>query len=285
MGFQSSGNVNGISFDPMRFGSKNDLDIALTELKWIKKVKGKLANSDFATVSEKYKFPIDFLKKGLLGFSYPDDWLVSKSKWFPIIYSWIIRDEEHSNFLLKLQIDHLRTRFHSFQFLSILLVFFIYLDLSLRLFFVLDFLQELSAIIFPFVLSFIALFIEFRNNIGSKKAKLEEYSDYLEQVGLGYVVVQNERFIMRNYRLVAYAGNIILRKMRSAPLVQLFPMGMTEVNRQPSRLTRLLRKSHLLPKAYSGVSREKIPVFYGENPHIAYVDRIKVLAEKKSPSE
>jgi len=80
-----------LSFDPMKFGSENDLKTALTELRWRKSTKGKLMKIDFRTVSEKYRFPIGFLKKGLTGLSYPEDWLISKSKWFPIIYNWVAR--------------------------------------------------------------------------------------------------------------------------------------------------------------------------------------------------
>jgi len=42
-----------VSLDPMKFGSENDLKIALTELRWIKKTKGKLRSNDFKIVSEK----------------------------------------------------------------------------------------------------------------------------------------------------------------------------------------------------------------------------------------
>ena len=268
-----------ISFDPMKFGNENELDIALTELRWIKKTKGKLRNSDFKTVSEKYKFPIDFLKKGIRGFSYSEDFLISKSKWFPVIYSWVVREEQHSINLFKLQFDYLRTRLISIYFLGMLGAGFLYLDLTLQVLFKLDLLQRLSLVVIPFILSFIALYVELRNNLASRKMKLDEYSAHLEEMGLRHIIVSNEQFIQQHYRYVVHAGGIILKKMRSSPTMMLFPMGTTEIEKQPTRSSRLLVKLHLLPKSFASSEKEKIPVFYAENSYIEYRKRIEELAE------
>ena len=273
-----------ISFEPMKFGNENELKIALTELRWIKKTRGKLRNSDFKIISEKYRFPVDFLKKGLRGFSYPEDWLISKSKWFPILYGWVVRDKQYSINLFKLQFDYLRIRFNSIRFLVILIAGFLYIDFILQALFELDLLQRLSLVILPFILSFVALCVELRNNIGSKKARLDDYSTYLEEMGLGYIIAQNEQFIEQHYRQIIYAGNIILKKMQSSPSVTLFHIGTAETEKQPTRFNRVLRKLHLLPKI-SAIGKEKIPVFYAENPYLEYIKRIKELAEETNNNE
>jgi len=220
------------------------------------------------------------LKKGLGGFSYPEDRLISKSKWFPVIYSWEVRDKQYSVNLFRLQFDYLQTRFRSIFFLSILPGAFLYLDIILRVFFELDLLQRLSLIFIPLILSFIALYVELRNNVGNKKARLDEYSTYLQEMGLGYIIAKNEQFIEQHYKPVVLVGNTMLRKMQLAPTWQTFPIGIKEVKKQPSRSRRLLRKLHLIPKSSASIEKERIPVFYSEDAHHEYMKRIKELAEE-----
>ena len=49
-----------------------------------------------------------------------------------------------------------------------------------------------------------------------------------------------------------------------------------------SGLSRLLIRLHLLPKPYASGEKEKIPIFYGENPYIEYRKRIGELAEDQT---
>lgn len=269
-----------LSFDPMKFGSESDLKTALTELRWRKSIKGKLMKIDWKTVSGKYKFPISFLKKGLSGFSYPEDWVISRSKWFPIIYNWVARDKQYSLNLFKLQFDHLRARFYSILFCISLIAVFFNIDLFLQAFFEFSFIQRVSVVIIPFILSFIALYFELKNNISNKKAKLDEYSMYLDEMGLGYIRRINERFIEEHYREIIFAGNVILKKMRIAPTLQLFPIGVKEIEKEPSRSDRLLRKLGLVPESSVSIEKEEVPIFYGENTHQEYVKRIKELVKE-----
>lgn len=231
-----------LSFEAMKFGSENDLRIALTELKYIKETKGKLTNSDFRTVSEKYKFPIDFLKKGLKGFSFPEDYLISKSRWFPIIYSWVVRERELSNNLLKFQIGYYRTKFWSTIFLSVLGAYLLQSGFILQNIFELGWLQLLSIIAIPFTFFFISLCIALKNNIANKKMKLDECSTRLKDEGFDRIIVSNEQFIRQNFKLIIYAGGIILKKIQSAPTLQFFFIGAKEEEKPPARFSRLLSK-------------------------------------------
>jgi hypothetical protein len=269
-----------ISFEAMKFGNENDLKIALTELKWIEKTEGKLTNNDFEAVSQKYKFPIGFLKKGLLGFSYPEDYLVSKSKWFPILYSWVVVEQQLSINLFKFQFDHLRTKFWSMIFLAILGSVLVQLGSTLQILFKLDWLQLLSVIVVPFAFFFVSISIELKNTVTNKKIKLDEYSAHLKETGFHRVIVSNERFVTRNFKNIAYAGNIVLKKLQSSPSASLLYVGWREEERTPSRSNRLLVKLRLLPKRSASVEKEKIPIFYAENPYIEYRKRIEELEKE-----
>ena len=271
------------SFDAMKFGSERDLRIALTELKWIERTKGKLIKRDFETVSDKYKFPIDFLKHGLKGFSYPEDHMVSKSKWFPIIYSWRYHEREHGLNLFKFQIDYVQTLFRFSMFLGILGIILFQMGFSLQNLLDLDWFQFLSVIIFPFAFFFISVGAELRNGVTNKKMLLDEYSAKLKEEGFHRLIAENERFIIQHYKMIAFAGGTFLKKMQVSPSLSFFYIGTKEEEKpiRLSRLSKLLVKLHLLPKPPS-TEKERIPIFYGENPFIEYRKRIEELAESES---
>lgn len=284
--FPSKNRVMRLSVDAMKFGLESDLKIALTELRWIRNSRGELKARDFETVAHKYRFPIDFLKKGLKGFSFPDDYMISKSKWFPILYTWVVRDRHYAMNLFKLQFSYVRTSFWSLFVLCLLPVAFLYIDSLLRVLLKLDLLQKISILALPFVLSFIALFFELRSYIGSKKAQLDDYSTHFREMGLQYIIARNDRFIRHNYKDIVFAGNTLLRKLQSSPALTLFHMGSGKIHEQPTRLKetspleRLLTRLHLLPKSSISMETSDIPVFYVENPYVEYEKRIRKLEEK-----
>jgi len=271
--------MSNISFDAMEFGSENDLEIALTELKWMKKTKGKLAQSDFAMVSEKYKFPIDFLKKGLTGLTFPDDYRISRSEWFPILYSWIITRRELSLNLFKFQIDYLRTAFRLHSVLVVLALVLLQSGITLQGLLDLDWSQSLWLIAVPFVFFFVSVCLELGNSIAAKKMQLDEYQAYLKEKGFDRVIARNERFIRRNYKQIIYAGHIILEKMRSSPSMTFFYVGAKEEEepQQLSKRDRLLIRLHLIPRPTATIEKQKVPIFYGENADLEYKKRIDEL--------
>jgi len=276
-----------ISFDAMKFGTERDLRVALTELKWIKKTKGKVTKSDFEIVSEKYRFPTDFLKKGLRGFSFPEDYLISKSRWFPVLYSWTVHRHEHELNLFKFQFDYVQSLFRFSVILMFLGVVLSQLGFTLHNLLDLDWLQFLSAIILPFAFFFISLSAELRNSVADTKMKLDEYTAKLKEAGFYRIITANEKFIREHYRMVALAGGTLLKKMRASPSVSGIYIGTKEEEKplQLSRLSRLLVRLHLLPKPSASVVKEKIPVFYAENPYIEYRKRIGELAEDQTIEE
>lgn len=271
------------SFDAMKFGSKRDLRLALTELKWIMRTKGKLIKSDFETVSDKYNFPIDFLKGGLKGFSFPEEYRVSKSKWFPIIYSWMYHERELGLNLFKFQIDYVQTLFRFSLFFAILGMILVQMGFTLQHLLDLDWLQFLSIIIFPFAFFIISLGAELRNGLSNKKMRLDEYTAKLKREGYQEMIAANEKFIREHYRMIAYAGGTFLKNIQKSLSPSFFYVGMTEVEK-PIKITwisRLLARLRLLPRQAASSEKERIPIFYGENPYAAYRKRIEEISESK----
>lgn len=266
----------------MKFGSESDLRIALTELRLIEKSNGRVSENDFLSVSQKYLFPIDFLKKGLEGFSYPQDWQISKSKWFAILFSWIARDKEQSLNLYRLQFAYIRARSVATYAVGFSIAALFYVDFTLPFFVHIDLLQRLLGEIIPFVLFIVSLGVGVWIYLNDKKTKIDEFSEQLRETGLGYIVENNEKFISQNYLKVVHAGNILLRKFEESNTVIGFHIGTREMDTKPSSRTQLLSRLHLLPKSFAASKKEQIPVFYVENPYVEYQKRIEELS-KESP--
>jgi len=274
-----------LSTDPMRFGLENDLKIALTELRWLKKSKRELKDSDFATVAEKYELPTDFLRKGLAGFDFPDDYLISKSKWFPILYSWVCRNRDFSFNLFRLQFAYIRAHFWSIFTLCALPILFLYIDTFLIVLLEIDLRDRVSFVFLPLIVSLIAFYLELRSYVGGKKASLDDYSKYLEERRLGYIIAENEKFIQRNYRLIVFRGNTVLENLRSSPSLTFIYSGMQQIQRPPkskrfARFDVVSKKLHLRPKSTAPTEKENIPVFYVENTDLEYRKRIKKLEDQ-----
>lgn len=270
-----------ISFDAMKFGSERVFRIALTELRWMKRTKGKLTKGDFEAVSDKYELPVDFLKEGLKGFSYPEDHMVSKSKWFPIIYSWRYHERELGLKLFKFQIDYVQTWFRFSLFLAILGIILFQMGFTVQSLLDLDWRQFLSIVIFPFAFFFISLGAELRNSVVNKKMQLDECTAKLKGEGFHRLITANEKFITEHYRMIALAGGTFLKNIQKSPPASLFYIGLKEVEK-PIKIgwtNRLLAKLRLLPRQPASTEREKIPIFYGENPYMEYRKRIEELAK------
>lgn len=210
-----------MTFSPMKFGSEEDFKIAINELKWINHTKGKLTKEDFEKVSEKYCFPDDFLKHGIVGLVFPDDYRISKSKWYPIIYSWSVQENEQSNRLYRLQIDYISTK-HSYIFTltgalggSELLAAFLwnYFDLGI---------VNLALLAVSFLLFIAALAFEMRNNLADKKQALQEFRYQLREKGFEKVIESNDRTIRESYKHFASAGKIMQKKLEEGIVMTIF---------------------------------------------------------------
>lgn len=276
---KDSSKSEGVSIEPMKFGNRSQFKIALTELKWKKQIKGTLTENDYAAIAEKYNFPSEFLKECPNSLSSVDDYKISESKWYPILYSWLVYEKECSNNLYRLQFDVERTQSTAIRYLVFLVAGFMYIDFALQQLFQVDLLQRLSIIALPLVLSVVALIVEFRNNLGEKRARIEDYSTNLKGQGLTHIIEKNQEFINKHHRNVVYAGHILLRKFQEAPIITGFHVGTKEQNRQPTRGQILLKRLHLLQGSLTN-KKEIIPIFYVENADIEYKKRIGELEKE-----
>lgn len=213
--------MKNLSLSVLRFGSEEDFKMAITELEWIIETFGKATKRDFEAVSSKYNFPIGFLKQGLKGLTFPDDYKISRSRWYPILYSWAIQSKKVSDGLFRLQIDYLSSRHSFIRTFAILIGVSQVLTLFLKDYFMLD-LLSLSLLIITFVLFFIGLYFEMKNHLSGKKIALDECRYLLRQKGLEKMVEENEEFVKRHYKFFSYAGNIMKKKIESGLQITIF---------------------------------------------------------------
>jgi len=242
-----------ISFLPLQFGSRATFQKALTELRYLKKVHGKLERNDFEQVAAKYKFPVDFLNEGLKGLSFPDDLMISKSKWFPILYRWAVDNENAIRKLTILTSQYLRAHFlRAFAPIYALMVFYS-IGYGLQVFAHQTPVELFSVLILPAILFIIPLFWEFHVRVVKSKKELEDHKVTMEEEEMTDSILSFEQFTRKHYMLVLFAGHVLASK----PLINFFKMGIV--------------------KTKNGV----LPTFYAENPHLDYRTRLSKFLDVK----
>lgn len=205
----------------MKFGSEEDFWTATTELKWIKKIRGKVTKQDFERVSSKYNFPPSFLKEQLSGLVFPDDYKISQSKWFPIIYSWHIQSKEMSRKLAYLHINYLSSRFSAFRNIAFFIGIFQVAALYLYTNFGLDF-TNLMLLIISFLLFLFKIFLQMRESVQVKRLALDEYRHFLKQKGLDKIIENDENLVKSHYKPIVYAGSIMKKKLETGLSISMF---------------------------------------------------------------
>jgi hypothetical protein len=209
------------TFNPMKFGKEEDFKIAINELKWIKQRRENLTEDDFVEVAEKYNFPVDFLKHGMVGLVYPDDYRISTSKWYPIFYAWRVHSNILSNKLFRLHIDYISTKYWylvSFAMAlggSELVAIFLwnYFDIGI---------VNLALLAVSFLLFFAALAFEMRNNLTEKKIALDEFRHSLKENGYEEIIENTNRTINEQYHAFASVGKIMQRKLEASIQMTIF---------------------------------------------------------------
>lgn len=238
-----------ISFKKLEFGTNGTFQRALTELRYLKKIRGKLRKDDFSHVARKYKFPIEFLKKGLKGLSFPEDYIISQSKWFPILYRWAVYKEKAIQKLMLSLTRYYRARFSAIIVPVLILTITAYLALYVSSFTEQTFLEMMSWLLFPVCLLIIELSWESYVRIGELRRTLEEHIETMKDEGMIGTVNRVITFAKKHYGLVLVAGH----KLASKPVFNLFKMG-------------------VIPK-----ETENVPLFYAENPHLDYEKRLSIF--------
>jgi len=220
--------MNRISLDPMKYGSEREFDLALTELKYIKNRKGKLTKVDFQEISNKYRFSIDFLKAGLKGLSFPNDYKITTSKWFPIMYSWAKRQEKMSeDFIIfkkrLIEIYKDKARIDSLIVVSALLLFpplYFFLGMNLTTLFGV-FLSYLSIGV-PLV---VELHYHFKSEISSKMEEIERQKELMTMEGMEEATKSIDELMRRDAKFIIHAPDEYFAKLLSAPTLNAFYLG------------------------------------------------------------
>jgi hypothetical protein len=214
--------MKSLSLQPMHFGSEEDFKIAVTELKWLDKTFGKIAEKDYEAIANKYNFPVDFLKKGLKeGLKEWDDYKIGKSPWFPILYSWKAQGKEASDRLIRLQIDYLYTKARRQRTFVFSLAVCLWITVFLRSVIYLDYLQ-LSLLIVTFGIFIFGLWFQLMDPVSEKKLKLDNYKRYLKQKGLIETLKSGEDYAKQQRNVVGFAGNVLIKKLESAIEMSVF---------------------------------------------------------------
>jgi hypothetical protein len=214
--------MQNLSLTAMKFGSQEDFKTAITELKWILKTVGKVSRRDFETVSMKYNFPTDFLKAGLKGLMLDaDDYRISTSKWFPIVFSWDCQRKEVSDELFGFHVDFLSSRYSVIRTLALLTGMFQVLVIFLWNYLALDSLN-LALLAISFALFIISLFFQMWDSVSTKNMALEKYRHHLRQNGLSDIIDEDNRFVRDHHKSVLYAPKIMKKKLEETPQVAVF---------------------------------------------------------------
>ena len=248
----------------LKFGNEQDFERAKIELEWIA-TRRKLRQKDFERVSEKYILPIDFLKKGIEGLDL-DDCLITRSKWFPIMYSWRFEAIEVERDFVKLCIDYVRSRFFGRRFLFYTFVILSYLSFYFAVFLNTPILEVMWTLIIPVLLFAFEIFFELKVKAAEKKSKRDEFARQMILRGFGQNVDSTIKFVDKQWKVAV----IDPQKLIDAPTLTLFPME------------KLKGEDFQEIKRRMPEEKSSYPQFYGENPHQAYKQRIDALRRQRN---
>lgn len=236
---------------PIKFGSEVDFKLAIQELKWLKSTKHRITNNDYKIISEKYVLPINFLKKGISGLNFPEDFRMLNSKWFPIFYSWTIQNHDRFVNLLRVRIDFEKS--HAVSRMIPIIIVIIFGGFAWILF-KNNPTELLEVFVLGIILASIGLYVEYSNNAKGKKVDLDEYKRQLGNEGRENLINEVDKYI-RNYgKYLVFAEDIMFRKIEEAKKLQLFPMG-TKKDEEGN----------------------EIPIFYSEDIERIYYERMKTI--------
>jgi hypothetical protein len=227
-------------YTAMKFGSELEFNNAILELKWLKSLKGSISEEDFEAIALKYQFPTEFLKTGLTGLKYPDDYKISKNKWFPILYAWHKHREDISYEIEKAAayVGRYGQDFRNFAVLgiSVLVYLFIYY----------------YSLFLPALGIFISVEIFLFGRVKTAKLELDDAIHNAKRKG--YPNIADDLLeLLKKKPLLVYYGFLSKKKIK----MELYELGVTKTEKG-----------------------EIIPVFDGEEWEEEYEKRIYELIKK-----
>jgi hypothetical protein len=207
-----------LSFGPMAFGTEDDFALAITEMKWVKARQNSLSDADVDRIASKYSFPAAFLKAGLSGLKWPDEVLVSKSSWYPIIYAWLLQERDSALRLFRLQIDYWHTKAVSTIIFALMAVFVGNFIAIIYYLFKPDVFELSAGLILPSSIALATLYLQLQSSVAEKGLKLEETTSLFKRSGLEHIIANNEDFLAKEMGMVVWVGSKLYKKLEESPL-------------------------------------------------------------------
>ena len=253
-----------MKYPDLKFGSEQDFKRAIIELEWIRG-RRKLRREDFQEVSCKYRLPVDFLKKSLQGLDL-DDYIIFRSEWFPIMYSWKFEADNTNRNFVKLCVDHVRSRYFSKRFLVYTVALLSYFSFYLVLFLNKTIEDVAFTLIFPVLLFAVEIFIELKARVAERRSKRDEFARQMIFRGFGQNVESTIAFVEKQWKTAVFAPY----KLINASTLLFFPL-----EKLKGKDFQEARKR--IPKEF-----KHYPHFLGEDAHQSYEKRIDNLLGEKS---
>jgi hypothetical protein len=237
---------------PMRFGTESDYDLALKELRWLRRrSEGKLSESDLVLVARKYDFPPDFLEKGLNEGLSMEDRMIMTSKWFPVIYAWTAQRKAARRQLIDAYVAFGRS-LRPFAFTAIILLFALaYLTFFFFIWRILEPIQLGVAFVFPYVTFAVPLLYSLWDKVTERQKEVYALFEAARTNGYTYLARSLERFIGKYARALAFTNFETLEK--DIPEIVAYQIGQ-------------------MP--------DGTPIAVAENPEQSYLARRGILSER-----
>ncbi len=296
-----------LSSKPMMFGNEFDFHTAVAELKWLKQKQGRLFDDDLKQVSSKYQIPKGMLADGLEGrLTFPRDFMISTSPWFPVLYAWAVGDETAQNDLFLKRVRHQHSGFN-----YILAAFLIPLVVGGIANVLWNTLQSLGyglgdilkteAFLLAAIPFYVALLINLHHRVEDNWRQLRDQMARMFGEGRGSIVQSVMKFVQSKLASQFLSASFFLRKndeeilewyqskqhfyayyLASVEMTDLQPIRAMD---RPSIWGFLSQKrGRMAPETSEKKTTHTVPMFMTEDPHKAYRERMKaILTKSKSP--
>lgn len=269
--------------EQMKFGTEREFETALAELKWIAKTKGRLTKSDFEVAAQKYSFPADFLKEGLSGLQFPRDYMISQSKWFPVVYVWNMHFRSLHYEYLKLTVNY---AWYSALMIAVPFSILMFGIICGEVLWMLGFpLQNVALSVTPTTIgATIAISLWLASKRSDAKSKREEFmtrfKSEVPRKEIFYATISMTNRFIEKRPLVAKA--LASRLETDVTHVNLFRVGDVMISRKKkSRFWRIRAALSFLPGLKQHAEHEVAPVYLAENPELEYAKRMRGVLDSE----
>lgn len=269
--------------EQMKFGTEREFETALAELKWIEKTKGKVTKSDFEVTAQKYNFPADFLKEGLSGLQFPRDYMISQSKWFPVVYVWNMHFRALHYEYLKLTVNY---AWYSSLLLTAPFAVPMIGIMCGEVLWMLGFaLQNVALWVTPPTIGAtipISLWLATKRSDAKSRREqfMRKFESEVPRKEIFYATVSMTNRFINKRPFVAKA--LASRLETNVTHLNLFRAGEVMISRKKkSRFSRIRAALSFMPGLKRHAEHEVVPVYLAENPELEYAKRMKGVLDSE----